>query len=128
MLQVLPNAKPSEVLNHIADEFEKDNSLWTKYSYARDKNGDTTSVFNPNAVCFCSLGAITKVTNYNFADVSCKNILSDLLKHTMGLRYNKSIITFNDSPETTIQDVIAAFRKAAEIAKKCEEQEERKKD
>ena len=88
---------------------------WTKGALARDENG-VACESGDTPVCWCASGAI---------------MLCELKKRSAdregALRYLRmslpkvvSIPTFNDYPATTHADVLAAFSKAIDLAKKAE--------
>lgn len=81
---------------------------WTKGCLARDKEGNRLFSTDPNAVCWCFLGAMQMCYRglSKRIDVMCK--VSDRIGE---LSPNKeqgfdSIHKWNDSPERTYEDVI----------------------
>ena len=72
---------------------------WTQGAYAKDKDGSSIGVNYSNAVCFCSSGAIRKITIDPFdAMAVLRNHMED------------SIIDFNDGH--THKEVLAAWDEA----------------
>lgn len=71
---------------------------WTQGAYAKDKDGMSTGVICSNAVCFCSIGAIRKITMSSDAMEVLRNHMED------------SIIAFNDGH--THKEVLAAWDEA----------------
>lgn len=82
-------------------------------NYATDKNGFTVSVTSPEAVCFCSLGAMRRAVG---ADVRERHKTSGLtyLSKAMG----GNIVRFNDN--STYEEVLAAFDVAIKEAQACQ--------
>ena len=72
---------------------------WTQGRYAKDKDGSSIGVNCSSAVCFCSIGAIYKIT------MSPSHAMEVLRKH-MG----DSIMAFNDGH--THKEVLAAWDEA----------------
>ena len=72
---------------------------WTQGAYAKDKDGSSIGVNCSNAVCFCSIGAIRKITMFPFDAMKVlRNHMED------------SIIAFNDGH--THKEVLAAWDEA----------------
>jgi hypothetical protein len=71
--------------------------------------------YQPNAVCFCSVGALQKAAGEDgdwggaslFLDKAVKRLTDGKFEHTP---------RFNDAPTTTHEDVMAMFDKAIELA------------
>ena len=76
-----------------------DEENWTQGAYAKDKDGMSSGVICSNAVCFCSIGAIRKITISPFDAMA-------VLRNHMG----DSIILFNDGH--THKEVLAAWDEA----------------
>jgi hypothetical protein len=81
---------------------------WCKEAYARGTSGRKVNSQGRSAVCFCAVGAINRVGKYGW-DFSPER---DLLKRVVG--YDP--IDWNDAPERTQAEVLAAFDKAIELA------------
>ncbi|PDT15877.1 hypothetical protein CO670_15380 [Rhizobium sp. J15] len=62
-----------------ARELISDEKRWTQTVYARDENGNSVNATDPMAVCFCSRGAIDKITAGNRAWGGAYDVLLDLL-------------------------------------------------
>jgi hypothetical protein len=88
-------------------ELLSDEKRWTRDFLARHENGNPIGPNEPNAVCFCILGAIDKLTGtngkYSPAHVA---IEQELPKKYIGIGH------FNDDPETTHGHVMAVLQKA----------------
>lgn len=77
-----------------ARELILDPKHWTKHVSARDVHGVPVSSFDTNAVCFCSVGALDRVSaNSDFPYRTMENIL---LSATMDHSYH-SVPAFNDN-------------------------------
>ena len=90
-------------------------SAWVQNFYAKDKEGSFVSANNPEAVCFCSLGALNKVRgpllNSWGTPASTLRILAEaVLSRAMG----GSVPPFND--EHTHEEVMAAWDLAINMA------------
>ena len=91
-----------------------DKKHWCKSSAARDINGKKIDVLSANAVCFCSYGAITRVTtrrkgfdqafSYNVS-VEATHILNDA-SYTL---HNRHFVTYNDTQSTTHEDIMSVW-------------------
>lgn len=86
---------------------------WTQADFAKKVDGSGTYSHSDDAVCWCSLGALTKVSP-PVEDSQTKKHAKLLLRKTM----NKPITIFNDSH--THEEVLAAWDKAIEAAKAAE--------
>lgn len=88
---------------------------WTKGALAKDTEGKSKSVFDPDATCFCLSGAIQLVYHtlpYGPQKEKPRDfILQAIYEHT---RF-QTIIGFNDTSSTTFQDIQWLLDKAAEI-------------
>jgi hypothetical protein len=83
---------------------------WTQGSLARDHNNVACFPYHEEAVCFCSVGRIRKVTKMNCSGDIGINYLNRII--------NSNIFRWNDAPERTKEQVDAAFLAAAELAEK----------
>lgn len=81
---------------------------WTKGSYARDSVGGNISTFSKDAVCFCSIGALSKTGEFSGSKAG-----SYL---TQALPPKKTIVSFNDARKTTHADVMEKFMTAYFLA------------
>lgn len=82
---------------------------WTKDTFARDSDGEPTTLNSKNAVCFCSVGALDKVK----ADIKTKNYVNNVVQETHKYEY---VVDFNDSDNTKHKDVMNMFMTAAFLA------------
>lgn len=86
---------------------------WTQEDFAKKVDGSGTYYRNDEAVCWCSLGALTKVSP-PVEDSQTKKHAKLLLREAM----DGPIAMFNDSH--THEEVLAAWDKAIEAAKAAE--------
>lgn len=79
---------------------------WTKGEVARDKNNLAVCSHNSEATSWCMLGAINKINlRYFYAAI-------DQISGVVG-----NVSNFNDQPQTTLWDVVAALCKAENNAR-----------
>lgn len=83
---------------------------WTQADFAKTADGSGVDSNNDKAVCWCSLGAINKVSP-PIDDNQARKRAKLLLRKAMG----GAIAIFNDSH--THAEVLAAWDKAIELAK-----------
>ena len=78
---------------------------WCRGVPAMDEEGEWRRATSPKAVVFCALGAVDRVTDHNpFLQNDVNRLLSDLSGHP--------ILTWNDAPGRTKEEVIALFDQA----------------
>jgi hypothetical protein len=100
----------ADVLDRAADLIEPEGA-WSNDDVARTATGEETHASDPEATCWCALGAIWRTAdragvNRYAADKPLFNLLG------------KSIGEFNDAPERTQAEVVAKLREAAALARK----------
>lgn len=100
-----------------ARELLSDEKRWTKGEAARNVWGDVVSPHDEAAVCFCSLGALDKVTGRNSLDY----LFAQRMLHKC---IPEGVVNFNDNPLTEHSEIIAAFDQAIVLAKLEEYDEE----
>lgn len=83
---------------------------WTQGEFARDSHGHRAYWGGELAKCYCSIGAINAVTHENAVLTMNKPYM------ILGSQVGGSIVVWNDAPERTHAEVMAAFDKAIEIA------------
>lgn len=92
---------------------------WTRNEFARDAEGCPSSYRGPDAVCFCARGAILRA-----GDVpDCEDYAPGerfLERALPNGPYYGSIVSFNDSPFTTKEDVLALYDRAIALALECD--------
>lgn len=90
---------------------------WTKKVFARNAAGFGVDVDNPDAVCFCSLGAIAKVVDHDPREVwiGCGIELprNYLEQAAGGFRF---VTDINDDHDTTHADIMKLFDDAIALA------------
>lgn len=84
---------------------------WCKGFYATNKNGKPVLVNDDTALCFCISGAMDKVIFYYPDKIKIHN------KLFFTLNLNMNLTIFNDSSETTHQDVMDLIDKAIQSCK-----------
>jgi hypothetical protein len=78
---------------------------WTKGEYARDKKGNRVSPSSRKAACWCARGAILRA--------AAGNIPAGFRAHDrLWAVIRGSITRWNDAPERTHAEVLAAFDRA----------------
>lgn len=109
--------KPSEVLAKAADLIEPEGA-WTTRLFARDALGRSAGVFGPKAVCWCARGAMSKIAD----DYPLLARTQDFFARFLGepeaptVADHAAIAIWNDAPERTQAEVVAALRKASVLA------------
>jgi len=91
-----------------ARELISDPARWTKGAVARDLNGEPIEEFSSDAVCFCSIGVVSSVANC----LGLFNSTTHLLDRCAGKRGYPNILSFNDAPTTTHEDIVSLFQEA----------------
>lgn len=97
--------KPKTVQELFSDE-----SRWTRYALAANKNGDVVDLNSDNATCFCFGGAILRVYGDVYQGYAVLERVAKLLRKKGAVlgsnRGNISTIArWNDNPKRTFQDV-----------------------
>ena len=96
---------PQDILNAAADLIER--TGWTQGCSARDENDKKCGEEDPKAVCYCVYGAIAKSSQTLKYSKSLK-LPFDILRDSAGI--TGGIISWNDHPDRTKEEVIAALR------------------
>ena len=108
--------KPSELLTK-AKAVIADPKHWAQGFYAKDAKGQTLLPCNPDAVCWCSVGALEKVA-YEEDTYSTRFAATKCL-FEVSAEYGYSGITdFNDN--SSHKAVMKAWDRAIELAKEAE--------
>ena len=90
------------LLNLAADLIEQKG--WTQGAMALDAAGTPTKALSPDAVCYCTLGALAKAAGgHERVEGRLVSTLAKQLKVY-------SIVDWNDTPGRTKEEVIAALR------------------
>jgi hypothetical protein len=82
---------------------------WTQGTFARNALGLSTYAWHPSAVCFCAMGAI-QASVERYAD---KEGCYRALRAVVGF-----IAKWNDAPERTEEEILAAFSQAIALLAK----------
>ena len=81
---------------------------WAQHYYAFDAQHKQVDCASPDAVCFCAFGALLRVGKWGDAYVALG---------VLGEANNISnTIVYNDAPERTHAEILAAFNKAIKFA------------
>jgi hypothetical protein len=100
----------AEILNKAADLIEPE-GRWTQDGYAKDVIGRDIYPDDPSAVCFCALGAIARAGGFD-PDIKPDHPAVTTLHAAVG----EWVPVWNDQPERTQAEVVAALREAAKMA------------
>lgn len=95
-----------------AQQILKDGA-WTKGAIARDAYGLKVSPDAYDATCWCAIGAIDKAALELYGEIPHKELNAIIDSMLLQLPDPFWLIgTFNDAPETTLEDVINLFQRA----------------
>lgn len=115
----MPQPNPltiARVLDKAADLIEPEGA-WTQRGYAKTLSGEECDTTDPEAVCFCMNGAIAAELGLSGGKAE------SFMKHNHLNIYDRlrggewSPIRWNDAPERTQAEVVAALREAAAKAR-----------
>lgn len=79
--------------------------VWTKGCYARDMDGHIVAPTDSGAVRFCIVGAVVHVYPYQ------KRKALNIFPRVERAMKCKHMTSWNDTPERTLQEVVALLRK-----------------
>jgi hypothetical protein len=100
---------PKKLLLRVARLFASSPERWTRCASARDKNRNPVDVESSKAFCFCSHGAITRLS----ASIDTRLKARNALTQALGIM---SIVRWNDSLGPRGAKVVARkFREAAAL-------------
>lgn len=112
--------KSSEILQKTRDLLS-DPSHWIKGDLARDDSQSWTNPNHPEAVCWCSWGAVSKVRVDLKDEAKQLGILLEGFKEVPTLRFRSGVYptipSMNDHPDTTHAEILQGFDNAIRIAK-----------
>lgn len=108
--------KPSELLTK-AKAVIADPKHWAQGFYAKDAKGQTLLPYYPDAVCWCSLGALEKVAHEENAYSTRFAATRYLAEVSVECGYSR-IPYFNDN--SSHEAVMKAWDKAIKLAKEAE--------
>ena len=98
----------------------EDEKCWTKHVMARDKDGEPCELesceLEDPPVCWCASGAIAHSSRVSLGGVGAMGYLRAALPSWAA----RNVIDWNDHPDTTHADVLAAFDRAIDLAKEAE--------
>jgi hypothetical protein len=105
---------PSEVLEQAAALIEPEGA-WTQGEYGRDSQGFSVPNWDPRCVCRCASGAIWSAAGEQTPayDSAARDQAHLYLRRSLG----HGITIWNDDGRRTQPEVVAALRKAAELAR-----------
>jgi len=116
------NNKVAEVLENCARDWRDGTIGWTQKAMARTGSGDRTSIMypeggmlNPTVTEVCSVGAVVWQTK-KMEDLfyAAKRALENRLgTRAVKGRYHLGLLTWNDEPDRTVEEVIDLFEETA---------------
>jgi len=90
-----------------------DPSKWTKGDFARKPDGSGTQALDPQASCYCLMGAISvcKKKHDTKRVSTLSNAISEYVHHNRKFEsiMSASTPTFNDAPQTSFEDIQAVL-------------------
>ena len=105
----------ADVLDRAADLI-KPEGAWTRGAYARDEHNDSIDTLHPDAKCFCAMGAVYRAAGASSLYKTGRiDVVNDVRKHLITV-VGTTMASFNDAPERTQAEVVAALRSAAAAA------------
>ena len=84
---------------------------WCKLSVAEDANGNPVDPESSQACCFCSHGAVRRVTRSTYDRLAAFKALEQATPRPWWHR-TSNVTSFNDHPYATHADVMALFDRA----------------
>jgi rhodanese-related sulfurtransferase len=94
----------------VADKLREARALiergWTQEAYSRSDDGRDALFSDAEAVCWCAVGAMAEVGLASLCEMYFRRVID----------WPGGIISWNDAPERTQAEVLAAFDKAIELA------------
>lgn len=106
MIKTKKIASARALLRKIANFFARNAAHWTTDSFAKDDEGSPVVWDDPNAVCYCTTGAMG-----HFGTIRASIAAQKLLKQFLG---EDSIPQWNDAQKSP-KPIIIALRKAARL-------------
>lgn len=101
---------PKEILI-AARKLIADENNWTQGAFARDDSGEEVPEWEPGAVCFCSVGAVSHAYRNNYQNQPLGSFYRDAFDAlAKELKIYSTLADFNDN--STHQEVLALFDKA----------------
>jgi hypothetical protein len=94
----------------VADKLREARALielgWTQDAYSRDAEGHDNMCAGSDPVCWCAVGAMAETGSGGLCEMYFRRAID----------WPGGIISWNDHPDRTKADVLAAFDKAIELA------------
>jgi hypothetical protein len=87
---------------------------WTREAYARDEDGQAVDIFDPNATCFCAVGAIRRQTPTPRV-INMPIEYAVMAVNEVARAKARTIYHHNDHPETSHEDIIQVFDEAIRV-------------
>lgn len=91
---------------------------WTKGKFAALADGSSAHWDNPNATCYCIVGAIFLAEEH--MNVAASPTTTRAIMKAVGAKISRDVSVWNDAPERTHAEVMDAFDRAIELAKAAE--------
>lgn len=101
----------ADILDAAADLIEPEGA-WTQGAFARHRSGNPIGPLESNAACWCASGAIQRADSRRRFSPAWE----DFNDYAVSLGF-LHMAAFNDAPERTQAEVVAALRAAAEKAR-----------
>jgi hypothetical protein len=108
---VVSTRTPDQILDAIADEIEQHPERWIQGDRARDAYGNRRDATDSDAVCWCAYGFMQREVP---SDEDEYLAVCSYVEHVNG---GAMVVRFNDAEGRKPAEVVALFRKAAEIAR-----------
>ena len=86
------------------------NSGWCQGTLALDAEGNTCVVSSPQAVSYCLMGVIRKVTGNVLIDHKLFNVIGIYLTES-GMMYTGSVLNYNDVPGRIKEEIMELLDK-----------------
>lgn len=106
----------AEVLDKAADLIEPEGA-WTQWAEARDKNGTPVWPGDPEAKCFCAIGAFSRVLGLAEDEVASHRADFEPIRMAFEKVAGERPMGFNDTHGRKQSEVVAKLREAAALAR-----------
>jgi len=88
---------------------------WTRRAFARDKWRHSVASDSPRAACFCAEGAINRAVALAADPCTVKDQAIIQLKKHIPPYQPQNVVSWNDHPQRTKQEVVRVFTKAIQM-------------
>lgn len=105
--------KPFDILSGALKRLSRKGG-WTRLTMAKTADGTSTLSYAPDAVCWCSAGAINAATPLTEIATDVRGRARSLLAAAAGLHGPSYITLWNDHSKKS--EILAAFRRARDNA------------